>query len=154
MEKELETIKETKEKWGKIIKLNVGGKYFATYITTLTSYPDSMLAAMFSGRHELIKDENGCVFIDRDGKTFEYILSFLREHENWEPPTDASLLRRVQNEFRYFQLPYPSKSNTTTSLGTFYIPNSPNIPYFGSPLGVSRNINSTASRKGRSRGLT
>lgn len=29
-----------------------------------------MLAAMFSGRHELLKEEDGCVFIDRDGTHF------------------------------------------------------------------------------------
>jgi hypothetical protein len=29
-----------------------------------------MLAVMFSGRHEIVKDENGRFFIDRDGKYF------------------------------------------------------------------------------------
>jgi hypothetical protein len=35
---------------------------------------------MFSGRHELKKDEKGKVFLDRDGKTFEHIISYLRNN--------------------------------------------------------------------------
>ena len=53
------------------IKLNVGGKIYKTTLDTLQKDPDSMLSAMFSGRHELRKDEeDGAYFIDRDGKLF------------------------------------------------------------------------------------
>lgn len=38
----------------KIVRLSVGGVHFATSIDTLTrGDPDSMLAAMFSGRHNV-----------------------------------------------------------------------------------------------------
>lgn len=37
------------------IKLDVGGVHYSTTITTLTSQPESMLAAMFSGRHAIQK---------------------------------------------------------------------------------------------------
>ena len=38
----------------KIVRLSVGGIHFATSIDTLTrGDPDSMLAAMFSGRHNV-----------------------------------------------------------------------------------------------------
>ena len=53
------------------VKLNVGGKIYKTTLDTLRRDPDSMLCAMFSGRHELKQDkENGAYFIDRDGKLF------------------------------------------------------------------------------------
>ena len=60
------------------ITLNVGGQTFTTTTTTLTNYPDTMLGAMFSGRHALIQDKNGTYFIDRDGTHFREILNFLR----------------------------------------------------------------------------
>ena len=55
------------------VKLNVGGKIYKTTLDTLRKDPDSMLCAMFSGRHELKPDEeDGSYFIDRDGKHFRY----------------------------------------------------------------------------------
>lgn len=37
-----------------LVRLNVGGIFFCTYMDTLTERePNSMLAAMFSGRHTL-----------------------------------------------------------------------------------------------------
>lgn len=51
-----------------LINLNVGGKYLATYKSVLCKIPDSMLAAMFSGRHPFVKDPEGRYFIDRNGE--------------------------------------------------------------------------------------
>ena len=61
-----------------IIKLNVGGKLFMTSITTLHRDPNCMLAAMFSQRFELVKQDDGAYFIDRDGTYFRHVLNFLR----------------------------------------------------------------------------
>ena len=52
------------------IKIDVGGNVYTTSMLTLTREKDSMLAAMFGGRHEVMKEEDGCVFIDRDGTHF------------------------------------------------------------------------------------
>ena len=42
----------------KYVKLNVGGSLFMTTIATLTKH-DSMLNAMFSGRMEVLTDNEG-----------------------------------------------------------------------------------------------
>ena len=57
--------------FGRTVKLNVGGKIYETALSTLQRDPNSMLAAMFSGRHELKPNvTDGSYFIDRDGKLF------------------------------------------------------------------------------------
>ncbi|KAM9963235.1 hypothetical protein ACTFIW_006460 [Dictyostelium discoideum] len=89
----------------KIIKLDIGGKFYSTSLSTLTKYPNSMLGVMFSGRYELPRDKDGKVFIDRDGKLFGFILSYLRDGPLWIPPVDMDLKRRVEVEMSYFGLP-------------------------------------------------
>ena len=76
-ESEMKEVKEPLPKalhqvhFGDTIKLNIGGKIYKTTLDTLRKDPDSMLSAMFSGRHELKPDqEDGSYFIDRDGKLF------------------------------------------------------------------------------------
>ncbi|XP_072018419.1 BTB/POZ domain-containing protein KCTD21-like [Amphiura filiformis] len=61
-----------------IITLNVGGHIYTTTKTTLTSYPDSMLECMFSGKLPSAVDKQGNYFIDRDGTVFRHVLNFLR----------------------------------------------------------------------------
>ena len=57
--------------FGSTVKLNVGGKIYKTTLDTLLKDPNSMLCAMFSGRHELKPDEeDGAYFIDRDAELF------------------------------------------------------------------------------------
>lgn len=54
----------------KRIKLNVGGKLFETSISTLTNNKSKFFTAMFSGRWDIPKEEDGCFFIDRDPFAF------------------------------------------------------------------------------------
>ena len=61
-----------------VITLNIGGQLYSTSKSTLCSQQESMLAAMFSGYHQLKKMENGSYFIDADGKHFGTILNYLR----------------------------------------------------------------------------
>ena len=57
--------------FGSAVKLNVGGTVYKTTLDTLRKDRNSMLCAMFSGRHELKPDgDDGAYFIDRDGKLF------------------------------------------------------------------------------------
>eukprot|EP00117_Sycon_ciliatum_P031964 scpid46596/ scgid24898/ FH protein interacting protein FIP2; BTB/POZ domain-containing protein At5g55000 len=85
-----------------IIKLNVGGKLYSTSRTTLTSDTSSMLACMFSGRHNVHRDENGCIFIDRDGELFAHVLNWLRSRT--VPPLDPVTKAGLLTEAQYFQL--------------------------------------------------
>ena len=73
-----------------MIPLNVGGYHFVTTLSTLTKDKDSMLAAMFSGRHELDTDSEGRYFIDRDGAYFKEILTYLRDSKQL-PSADIAL---------------------------------------------------------------
>ncbi len=63
------------------ITLNVGGIHYTTTIDILTRYKDSMLALMFSGQWNMKQeevDEDGNIFIDRDGILFKYVLEYLQ----------------------------------------------------------------------------
>lgn len=88
------------QEFPEIISLNVGGTYFTTRLSTLRRYEDTMLAAMFSGRHYIPQDSEGRYFIDRDGKYFGDILNFLREGEL--PPQDR--IRPVHREAQYYSM--------------------------------------------------
>jgi hypothetical protein len=97
-------------KFEKIIKLNVGGKKFSTSLATLRRFPDSMLAAMFSGRHAVPTDEEGYYFVDQDGTHFEEILNFLRSPETYTvnlPPAELSKLKQQCKFYGLLQDMFP-----------------------------------------------
>lgn len=62
------------------IVLDVGGRRFKTTRNTLCKEPNSVLEAMFSGRHENAArlNDDGSFFIDGDGTYFQHILNYLR----------------------------------------------------------------------------
>jgi len=77
-----------------------------TSTLTLIKDPDSMLSAMFSGRHALRQDDDGAYFIDRDGTHFRYILNYLRDG-GFRPgtlPADRCFLGELCTEAEYYQL--------------------------------------------------
>lgn len=87
-----------------VVRLSIGGKKFCTTVDTLTQRePDSMLAAMFSGRHTVSQDSNnGYVFVDRDGKHFRHILNWLRD--GVVPTLKDSEYSELLREAEYYQL--------------------------------------------------
>ncbi len=105
-QKELQYLDEVNKVTDSIIKLNVGGHVFVTSSVTLTREPDSMLAAMFSGRHQLRTTPDGAVFIDRDGTHFRHILNYLRDADLRQPvlPEDPQVVQELIVEADYFQL--------------------------------------------------
>ena len=64
---------------GGTVWLDVGGTHqLKTGVDVLCSVEGSLMAKMFSGRHELRQDEAGTIFIDRDGETFLTLVNYLR----------------------------------------------------------------------------
>ena len=66
----------------RIINLDVGGELFETTLTTLSRYPDSVLAKMFdhseNGLAPMQKTESGNYFLDVNPDSFRTILNWLR----------------------------------------------------------------------------
>lgn len=92
-----------REQQSTIVDLNVGGRTFTTSSFTLSGESGSMLAAMFSGRFTNKRDQNGRIFIDRDGERFQWILNWLRD-EQLDPSLDENARRLLLREAEYFQL--------------------------------------------------
>ncbi|XP_067678328.1 BTB/POZ domain-containing protein KCTD7-like [Haliotis asinina] len=86
-----------------IIDLNVGGRHLTTRVSTLTKYPSSRLADMFSGKYAIPQDKGGRFFIDADGEVFVHILNFLR-HDILPPPDQATAVHKYANMFGIEQL--------------------------------------------------
>ena len=63
-----------------------------------------MLGAMFSGRHEVPPDDEGYVFIDRDGTHFRAILNFLRTGFVDQPRSEQAA-NELKRELEYYPLP-------------------------------------------------
>jgi hypothetical protein len=86
------------------IKLNIGGVKMITSLTTLQRFPDTMIGAMFSGRHALPLDDEGYFFIDRDGTHFRHILNFLRQPEGFRVDLPAGQVLELKRECEYYGL--------------------------------------------------
>ena len=85
------------------VKLNIGGQYFITSVQTLRKDPNSMLAAMFSGKFDTKPSEDGSFFIDRDGTHFRFILNYLRDGV-LILPEGATALKQLQQEAEFYQI--------------------------------------------------
>ena len=101
------------------VKLDIGGHSFITTLTTLTRFPDTVLGAMFSGRHALTTNEAGAHFIDRDGTYFREILNCLRSPESFDNTGfHGRQLGELKNEAEYYGMkdimfpPAPEKVST------------------------------------------
>jgi hypothetical protein len=104
---EAEAIADHNAKASDVIHLNIGGEHKVSATRkTLTQFDNSMLAAMFSGRHHLATDDDGRVLLERDPNVFSYVLDYLQNGGKLPPnlPTDEHELERVREEFDYFLL--------------------------------------------------
>lgn len=60
------------------VVLEVGNHIYKTTLSTLKKIPNTYFSAMLSGQYPIVKQPDGSLFIDRDGKHFGSILSFMR----------------------------------------------------------------------------
>ena len=62
-----------------VVDIDVGGQHkFKTFCKTLCRFPDSTLAQLTKG----VSGTRGTIFIDRDGKHFDFILKYLRSQDD------------------------------------------------------------------------
>ena len=89
-----------------VIVLDVGGKKFTSSLQTILAEPDSLLGRMFSGRHPQEIQNDGSIFIDRDGTHFGIILNYLRDAitSKKQLPDDLNTLSRLSCEVQYYEL--------------------------------------------------
>ena len=64
-----------------VVKLNVGGVFFQTNLSTLMKDEESLLFSLVTGNLDSYQSNDGFFYIDRDGKRFKHILNFLRDGE-------------------------------------------------------------------------
>ena len=88
------------------ITLDIGGYKCSTSLQTLRAESESMLGTMFSGRHPITKQNDGSVFIDRDGTHFRIILNYLRGGitSNEQLPDNKLQISELLTEVNYYQL--------------------------------------------------
>jgi hypothetical protein len=74
------------------VHINVGGSLFVTYRQTLAAEPHSLLARLGQPSAQCdTTDQNGNIFIDRDGSQFRLILNFLRDGSCCLPSADQAV---------------------------------------------------------------
>lgn len=74
---------------------------FSTSRQTLTLIPDTFFTALLNGRISSLRDEKGCIFIDRDPQVFSVILNYLRTREIELKGID---LRSLRHEAEYYNI--------------------------------------------------
>jgi len=107
-EKEKKVVADRNVDTEDVIRLNVAGVDMSVLRKTLTSVPGSMLEAMFSGRHQLQKDDSGRYFLNRNPDLFKKVIGYLRDGEMKLPSYDTKgnvTRQAVLAEFDFFCIP-------------------------------------------------
>ncbi|KAK3531011.1 hypothetical protein QTP70_007857 [Hemibagrus guttatus] len=86
----------------KYVRLNVGGTLYYSTVQVLTRQ-DTLLKSMFSGKMEVFTDKEGWILIDRCGKHFGSILSYLRDGSVTLPKSRQGVLE-LFTEAKYYQI--------------------------------------------------
>lgn len=86
----------------KTVTLNVGGTRFEVAESTISAFPDSMLAALLRNRSHGSADEEGSLFICRDPALFSAVLCYMRTLRLVRP--EGRTMQDLVDELDYYQL--------------------------------------------------
>jgi hypothetical protein len=104
-----------------LVKLNVGGRRYITTRSTIFSRGENFLTALLlnddSSRVNVARDDDGYIFIDRNGEAFSVVLDFLRTGTLILKHSSCSAEQLVL-EFDFYQIdiPYERSSISGTKL--------------------------------------
>ncbi|CAL2033840.1 unnamed protein product [Caenorhabditis brenneri] len=87
------------------VKLNVGGTVFQTTKDTLTRHSEYFRTLM-NDESKVIRDENGCIFINRSPKYFGFILNAMI-NENYTSPRCITTINEIVTEVKFYKLELP-----------------------------------------------
>eukprot|EP01095_Lingulamoeba_sp_RSL-Kostka_P012355 TRINITY_DN489_c0_g2_i2.p1 TRINITY_DN489_c0_g2~~TRINITY_DN489_c0_g2_i2.p1 ORF type:complete len:285 (-),score=36.95 TRINITY_DN489_c0_g2_i2:64-918(-) len=92
-----------------IVKLNIGGKKFMTSKSTLYSKGENLITRLVENSQkqsifDVVKDEKGYIFIDRNGYYFEIILDYLRTLQ-WDIPRNITF-SIIKRELDFYCISY------------------------------------------------
>jgi hypothetical protein len=106
-----------------MLTLNVGGRIFQTYQSTIMKYPETTLARCFAGG--LAKpNEKGEYFFDRNTSAFEAILEIYRTGQAICPPMlDLTTFNHELVYWGFDQLPVPVPVQKPDHVGIFNLDN-------------------------------
>ena len=120
LEEELRAMQQLQQAQDSRVELDVGGQRYKTSLATMRSKPGCMLSAMFSGRYALNEEEDGSVFIDRDGTSFGYVLEYLRDGVvALDAQEDIPLLRRLKREFDFYAIDLFEEQHVAFAVGGY-----------------------------------
>lgn len=101
----------------KIVRLSVGGTRYDVARDTLERCGGSMLAKLISGHWKEGKSDEP-IFIDRNGRLFEYVLDYLRNNKFHLPPSVCRAT--VKEEFEYYGIAEGIRCETEKYDNTFF----------------------------------
>lgn len=86
------------------VHIDVGGCIYTSSLETLVKFGDSRLSKMFNGTIPIVLDTlKQHYFIDRDGKSFRYVLNFMRTG-HLSLPRNFDDFETLLEEAKYYQL--------------------------------------------------
>eukprot|EP01080_Neovahlkampfia_damariscottae_P012292 gene12292-5875_t len=118
IERQKEIMKKYEFKDDEVIELDIGGSVYNVYHHTISqkiNRKDTFFSSLFSGNFEFKKDQEGRVFIDRDGTHFRSVLNYLREGgytSKFILPDDRLIVDQIKQEFDYYEIPWPQEVST------------------------------------------